>query len=155
MNKDGNEKLSKDETINIYNSDVQMLLKYIPWLESKKGIDMTNYYSGNIDKSSLSIPTYDPTLLSFVKDTKKTQLIDKNYQYVYSKYYLRTVEDELKAIDIARISDMPLLKGILSKYVLMGMMKSTIWNEGVENQVYLHILKKLKDLMETWDQPLA
>ena len=148
-------KPSKDETIHMYNEDVQKLLTYVPWLESKKGINMTTYYTGDMEKASLAIPTYDPTLLSFVKLAKQTNLIDKNYQYIYSKYYLRTIEDEWKAIENARISDMPVLRGILSKYILKGMIQATVWNEGVTNQVYLRLLNRLKDLMETWDQPLA
>jgi hypothetical protein len=68
---------------------------------------------------------------------------------------LRTTKDEWRAIEHAKLSDLVILKGILSKYILTGMIKATIWNEGVENQVYLRVLNKLKSLMETWDQPLA
>lgn len=155
MQNDHVKRLSKDETIHTYNDDVHKLLKYVPWLESKKGLNMTKYYSGDTASSSLSIPMYDPTLLSFVKDAQKTNLIDKNYQYIYSKYNLRTAEDEWKVIENVKLIDIAILKAILSRYVLKGLIKSTIWNEGVENQAYLRVLNKLKELMETWDKPLA
>lgn len=155
MQNNQNEKLSKEEMISMYNADIQKLAKYIPWLESKKGINLTSYYTGELEQSSLSIPTYDPTLLSFIKDVEKTKLMEKNYQYIYSKFNIRTFQDEWKAIENAGLADIVILKAILSRYISKGRIKSVIWNQGVENEAYLRVLKKLKDLMETWDKPLA
>lgn len=149
------DKLSKEEMIAAYDKDVQLLSKYIPWLESKKGLNLTNYYSGDLESSSLTIPTYDPTLLNFVKDVQRTNLIEKNYQYTYSKFYLKTYQDEWKIIDSVKLVDIATLKAILSRYILKGRIKAVVWNEGVENEVYLRVLNKLRELMETWDQPLA
>ena len=155
MQNNQNEKLSKQEMISLYNDDVQKLRKYIPWLESKKGMNLTSYYTGDLESSSLTIPTYDPTLLSLIKDIEKTKLMEKNYQYIYSKYAIRTYQDEWKAIEKAGLTEIVVLKAILSRYVMKGRIKSVIWNEGVEKEAYLRVLLKLKDLMETWDKPLA
>ena len=67
---------------------------------------------------------------------------------------LKTDQDELRCIANARIVDMFLLKGILSKYVLRGMTKAVLWSEGVENGVLLAVLYKLRELMEFYEGPL-
>ncbi len=156
MQNNGQDKLSKKEAIHMYHDDVHRLLKYLPWFETTLGRDLTRYYSGDeSEKGFLSIPTYDPTLLSFVKDAQKTNLIDKNYQYIYARQHIRTKEDEWKAIEQTKITDLSPIIGILSKYVLRGMTRASEWNDGVKNEIYYRSLKKLKELIETWDQPLA
>lgn len=41
--------------------------------------------------------------MSLVKDAKRTQLLDRNYAYVYSRNRIRTVEDEQRVIERATI----------------------------------------------------
>lgn len=150
-----NEKLSTDEIIHEYKDDVHRLLKYIPWLQSKVGQNVADAYQGdNLTERSITFPVYDSTLLSFVKEVKKTKLIDRNYVYAYSRYRMRNSQDELKYIEKAKITEMNLLKGILSKYILKGTTKATVWTEGVENSVFLEVLMKLRELIEFYDGPL-
>ena len=150
-----NEKLSTEEIVQEHKADVHRLIKYIPWLESKVGQNLSNTYDGeNIASTSIAFPVYDSTLLSFVKDVRSTELLDKNYQYAYSKYRMRTAQDEKKAIEQAKITQMPLLKGILSKYILKGMTKSSVWTEGVQNGVLIQVLLKLRELIEFYEGPL-
>lgn len=150
-----NERLSTDEIVEEYKESVKKLIRYIPWMESRQGQRVSTSYEGNgVDKISLSIPVYDSTLLGFVKEAKSTNLIDKNYAYAYSKYRMMTDQDELRCIANAKIVDMFLLKGILSKYVLRGMTKAVLWSEGVENGVLLAVLYKLRELIEFYEGPL-
>lgn len=141
----------KEVKLTDYRNDVERLLSYIPWLEQKAGESVSKMY----DKSTLSFPVYDTMLMNFVNDASKTDLMDKNYVYAYSKKFIRTVEDEKKAIEEATMQDGDILLGILSKYVLGGRVKGVLWTQAVEQGIFLAILKKLKDLLDFWDGPLA
>ena len=92
--------------------------------------------------------------MNLVKDAKRTQLLDRNYAYVYSRHRIRTVEDEQRLIERATIQDMDTLKGILSKYILGGMTKGQVWSEGVSNGSILKVLLKMKEILEYWDKPI-
>lgn len=151
-----NEKLSVEQLISEYKGDVAKLIRYIPWLESKTGKEVASSYSGDhLGSTSLIFPVYDGTLMSFVKESKNTKLINYNYAYSFSKYHLRTTEDELKAIEKATVKEFDLLKGIFSKYILLGMTKSKMWIEGVEDKIFLNLLLKMKEIIEFWDKPLV
>lgn len=150
-----NEKLSTDEIVQEYKEDVHRMLKYIPWLESKVGQSVSDTYQGDdLAKKSITFPVYDSTLLSFVKEVKGTKLIDRNYMYAYSKYRMHNSGDELKNIKKAKITQINLLRGILSKYVVKGMTKATVWTEGVEKGIFLEVLVKLRELIEFYEGPL-
>lgn len=143
------------EVANGYRPDVERMIRYIPWLESKVGNKISNLYQGNgIEEHSIPFPVYDGTLMNLVKDAKRTQLLDRNYAYVYSRHRIRTVEDEQRLIERAAIQDMDTLKGILSKYILGGMTKGQIWSEGVSNGSILKVLLKMKEILEYWDKPI-
>lgn len=147
--------LYMQEVANGYRPDVERLIRYIPWLESKAGGDITKFYQENgIKDHSISFPVYDSKLMSLVQDAKRTQLMDRNYVYLYTRKRIRTAEDEHKIIEQATIQDMDVLKGILSKYILGGMTKGKIWSEGVNNGSILKVLLKMKEILEYWDKPI-
>ncbi len=146
----------KDVNLSAFRSDVERLVTYIPWLESKVGTKVSKTYDGKeVASSTFSFPVYETMLLNFVNEAAKTELMDRNYVYAYSSNAIRTVEDEFKAIDEATVQHAEVLVGILSKYVLGGMTKGTLWTEAVQNGVFLKVLKKMKELLEIWDAPLA
>ncbi len=150
------DKKATEEVVAEYRADIAKLAKYIPWLETKSGNDVSATFSGEgIGEHSVGIPVYDGTLMSFIKEAKKTGLMNRNYVYTYSRNHLRTVEDELSFIDGATIRNMRELSDILARYVLLGMTKSAVWREGVENRIFLNVLLKMKSLIEFWDKPLA
>ncbi len=142
-------KLSREEIIICYKEDVERLLKFLPWLEKISGGEASGVYSGEgIGKSSMAVPVYDSTLLSFIKEIRNTDFINRNYVYTYSRYRIKTAKDELRVIDACSLQEVSVLGDILSKYVLRGDVKGAVWSEGVSNGVYLALLLKLKDLME-------
>ena len=148
--------MKPQELMQHYRSDIQLLARYIPWLESKRGQEVSNdYHSESSVSTSFSFPVYDGTLLSFVKDVQRTSLTDRNYHYVYSRNHIETIADEYVQIDRTNVQDMSILIGILSKYILGGRTKGMLWPEGVRNGIYLAIVKKLKELCEFWDKPLG
>ncbi len=150
------DKKATEELVAEYRADIVKLAKYIPWLETKSGNDVSATFSGEgIAEHSVAIPVYDGTLMSFIKEAKNTGLMNRNYVYTYSRNHLRTVQDEQSFIDKATIRNMRELSDILSKYVLLGMTKSVVWREGVENRIFLNVITKMKDLVEFWDKPLA
>lgn len=139
--------------IRSYKEQVEPLLRYLPWLEEKKGGRVSSAYNGEeLAEHSLSFPVYDGTLMGFVKQVQQTQLLDRNYVYVYTRYRMHTAEDELRAIGQVDTRSMEVLTGVLSKYVLGGMTKGYLWPEAVEKGIFLGILLKFKELFEMWDQ---
>lgn len=142
-------KLSREEIIICYKEDVERLIKFLPWLEKKSGGAASSIYSGEgIEKSSMPVPVYDSTLLSFIREIRTTDFMNRNYVYTFSRYRIKTAKDELRVIDACSLLEISVLGDILSKYVLRGDVKGAVWSEGVSNGVYLALLLKLKDLME-------
>lgn len=138
-----------------YRPDVERLVRYIPWLESKVGVNTSSIYKGDgIAEHSVTFPVYESTLMSLVQEVRRTNLLDRNYAYVYSRNRIRTVEDEHRVIERATIQEMDTLKGILSKYILGGMTKGRVWTEGVANGSILKVLLKMKEILEYWDRPI-
>ena len=138
-----------------YRSDVEILMRYIPWLESKAGQETSQTYDGqDLSKNSMAFPVYDGTLMSCIRDAQRTTVLSRNYFYTYSKNRLHTAEDEKKLIASATITEMDELTGILSKYIYEGMTKGKKWSEGVKNGVFLAVIKKMKENVEFWDKPM-
>jgi hypothetical protein len=145
---------STEDIVERYRADVKTLLPYLSWLESHAGKDsgISENYGGERLSGSISFPVYDSTLLSLVKQAQKTNLLDRNYVYVYSRNHLQTAEDELKFIEKAELKDMDDLAGIFSKYILSGMTKGTVWSEGVKNKVLYSVISKMQELINFWGQ---
>ena len=144
------------QVVQDYKPDVERLIRYLPWLEQKAGKSVSETYSGSgIGEHSITFPVYDSTLLSFVKEVQRTTLVDRNYRYIYSRHRIVTLEDELRMISRADITQMDVLKGILSKYIMGGMTKGRMWTEAVEKRIFLNIVKKMKENLEFWDKPMV
>jgi len=146
----------REQVITEYRGEIEKYMKYIPWLQQKAGTQVSSIYSGeNIGAHSVSFPVYDGTLMNFVREMSKSKLMDKNYQYVYTRNHIRTVQDEKKAIAKVTIREMYILNGILTKYVLGGMTKGTLWSTAVTEGIFLDVLLKMREVVEFWDKPLA
>ena len=141
------------EVVNNYKEDVVKLCKYLNYLEVKQGEKMYRNYE-NQETPTMKFPVYDSTLLSFIKVAQTTKFINKNYVYTLSRKKLKTPEDEIKFIKSAQIIDMQALGDILSKYVLKGMTKGTLWSEGVSSGVFYYLVKQMKELIEFWTVPM-
>ena len=137
-----NEKLSNED-------DVIKLLKYVSWLEKMNGQNTSNIYAGEgIEETSMPVPVYDSTLLSFVREAKTTVFMNRNYVYTFSQYRLKTAKDEHEFIENSTLQDMKALGDILSKYVLKGEVKGAYWSEGVKTGVFLALILKMQELIE-------
>ena len=158
MNKTQTEKEDiayRQQVVNEYRADVEKLARYLPWLESKNGMRVQQSYSGSGSaEHSIAFPGYDGTLMNFIREVQRTGLVDRNYPYIYSRHRIRTVKDELAAIERSGIREMDVLKGILSKYVLGGMTKGKMWTEAVYNRIFLNVVRKMKENLEFWDKPM-
>ncbi len=149
-------KFSRDEFLGMYKEDTLKLAAYISYFDNKKGRDVASIY-GNNDKmkATISFPVYDPTLLNFIKEASETVFIEQNYPYFFTRNGIRSVQDELKTIEKADIMHMDNLKCIISKYVLGGRTKAYLWQQAVENGIFLAALKKAKDIVDFWDRKEA
>lgn len=138
-----------------YKAELTSLLRYLPWLKEHAGMRTGSEYNGQEDgNNTMSFPIYDSTLLSFVKEAGKSAFMDRNYAYIYSRKQLKTTEDERRAIDSATIREWDVLCGILSRYVLGGNVKASLWTQGVKESIFCMILEKMKEIVEFWDKPL-
>ncbi len=131
-----------------YAEDILKLSKYIPYFENKKGNDVASKYEGEQGESSLKFPVYDSTLLSFTREAAQTSLMDPNYIYKYRQYRITTEASEKKAIKDAKLKDIDLLRGILSRYVLEGRYKGVRWIEAAERGVFHDVLVKLMEMYD-------
>lgn len=151
-----NENVYRRETIEKYRQATEKMFRYLPWLEEKSGNKMVSKYQGsNMPESSITIPVYDSTLLAFVKEMNATGLMDRNYVYVFSRNRIRSEQDELRMIKQAELKDIENIFHIMAKYILGGMTKGWLWSRAVENGVFYHGLKRIKELLEVWDRPIA
>ena len=145
--------LLREKLLLEYKPDIERLSKYIPYFQSKGAKDVMNQYEADQNTTgSLVFPIYDSTLMSFVKEVKNTKLINPNYVYVYSRKRMRSVKDEIGEIDHVTLRDFDVLTAILSKYVLKGMIKASLWTEAVEYKLFLKVLLKMKELVDFWDK---
>lgn len=141
-------KLSREEAISFYTDDVMKLDKYLRWLNENSGTNASTLYKKDgVSDSSMSFPVYDSTLLSFIKVVKSTKFINPNYVYTYSSHRIRNAEEELELIERCTIQEIGVLGDILSKYVLKGETKGSVWSEGLKSGVYLAIVKQLKKVV--------
>lgn len=145
----GQEENTREQIIAEYQSDAAKLLRYLPWLSKKTGPDVSTMYTGEGEMQLIPIPVYDSTLLAFVKEAEKTKFVDRYYPYVYSRNHIKTHEDEIRLLHNAKITDMKIIIGIFSKYVLGGRTKASLWTEGVESRVFFEVLDALNRLLFT------
>ncbi len=145
-----------EKTVLKYREDVAKLAKYIPWLESKKGNDVSSVYmADSVSGHGFSFPVFDSTLMSFIEEAKGSVLINENYAYTYTRNSIQDVSDEKLIIENAAIQNIKDVCDIFSRYILGGCTKARIWNEGVDKQIFLLALNKLRELIEFWDKPLS
>ena len=138
---------NRRKIIEQYKPDVQLLIRYIPWLEQKKDEQVVKEYGGE-EETVLAFPVYDSTLLALVKTAQKTCFMNRNYRYIYTRYGIHSVAKEIELIEHATLREMDLLGGILSRYVMSGMTKGSVWPEAVQNGVFLALFKKLQELVD-------
>lgn len=128
------------------------LFRYLPWLEANRGQQGSTLTRGtNTNENAMQFPVYDSTLLSFVREASKSVLMDRNYRYLYTRNNIKTPEEERRLIASAELEDWDALRGILSKYVLGGRTKGTLWSDGVKENIFYLVLTKMKEIIEFWD----
>ena len=142
----GQDDTIREQIVEEYRDDVLKLLKYLPWLSKKSGKDVSSMYTGDEEKPLIPIPVFDSTLLAFVKEAEKTKFVDRNYPYVYTRNNIRTHEDEIRLIESAKITDLKIIKAVISKYVLGGKTKAALWTEGVDSGALVKALEQLNKL---------
>lgn len=152
MNSGAEERAYREEMIAKYQPEVDKLVPYLPWLEEKLGeAAYRNYDLDDLQKSSVSFPVYDSTLLSLVNTANATTLMNPNYVYIYSRNRLVDDEAEIRFIqDCDSLAALADLAGILSKYVLKGMSKGVVWSEGVKNGAFYYTIQKMQQILKKY-----
>nr|WP_297706610.1 hypothetical protein [uncultured Butyrivibrio sp.] len=142
---------SVEDIVSRYRPEISKLVPYLNWLKDNAKTEVAQSYNSS-DLKSMPFPVYDSNLLAFVKAAQSTNLLDRNYVYVYTRNHLNSAKDEILFIQDAQITDMDDLAGILSKYILTGMTKGSVWAEGVYNGVLYLVVKKMDELCKFWGQ---
>ncbi len=140
---------SVEDIVSRYRPELEKITPYLNWLKNNASNEVAQRYNSN-DLKSIPFPVYDSNLLAFVKAAQTTNLLDRNYVYVYSRNRINSAKDELMFIQDAQITDIDDLAGILSKYILSGMVKGSVWAEGVHNGVLYNVVKKMDELVRFW-----
>lgn len=136
------------QQIQEYKRAMEPLLPYLPWLKKNAGrAASSNYQKQGISSHSISFPVYDSTLVNFVKEASRSGLMNRNYPYVYTRNRIRNHDDERRLIAGAGLRDWDMLCGILSKYVLGGRTKATLWSEAVEENIFYLVLEKMRGIV--------
>lgn len=141
---------SVEDLVKRYKKELEPLIPYIPWLKQNAGSSLEQEHQES--SATMAFPVYDATLLQFVKAAAATDMMNRNYVYMYTRNRLKTAKDELNFIDNAQIKDLDDLADILSKYVLEGMTKGRVWAEGIQNSVFYSVLTKMQEIVKKWDQ---
>ena len=56
----------RQQIVNEYKTDIERVIRYLPWLEEKAGQNVSEAFEGSgIKESSITFPVYDSTLMSF------------------------------------------------------------------------------------------
>lgn len=144
---------SRQQLVQEYKAAAEPLLAYLPWMEKNAGRTVSRNYQGQgVSKRSMSFPVYDATLMNFVKEAAASPFMNRNYVYVYTRNRIRSHEDEKRMISSAELKDWDILTGILSKYVLEGQHKATLWGEAVQEDIFLLVLRKMKEIIGYWSR---
>lgn len=144
---------SRQRQIEGYKAIAEPLMKYLPWLEQNAGKSGSKSYQGQgVGKHSMSFPVYDSTLVGFVKEAAASSLMNRNYSYVYTRNRIKTHDDERRVIAAAELKDWDILCGILSKYVLGGRVRATMWSEALEENIFVLVLRQMRKIIEYWDR---
>ncbi len=147
---------NREQLIENYKKAAAPLFEFLPWLEKSAGKAGSSSYQGQgIGKNSISFPVYDSNLLRFVKQAAESSLMDKNYNYIYTRNRIRTHGDERRVIAAAELKDWDILCGILSRYVLGGRIKAVLWSEAVEENIFFLTVKQMKKIIDYWDKNKA
>lgn len=148
----GTEQLTPAQVIEQYRPDTIRLLDYVVYLEKMKGCNVSSKFDQDgLSKHSVTFPVYDATLLRFVKDAENTVFMNRNYRYTYTRMGIKDEADERRVIENCTIRQLDVIGDILSKYVMGGRTKGTVWSEGVRNGVYLAAITKAYDLIHFWE----
>ena len=139
------------EKVEKYSKDVKELSRYLDYLNSKKGAMAGSYNDPSEGKkTTIMVPTYDSSLLSFVKCAQNSAFLDRNYLYTYKRLNMRDDQDEIRQIERTQIMEIEVLGAILSKYIIKGQTQARMWTEGVKNGVMYAAVAKMKELIEFW-----
>ncbi|HQD93049.1 MAG TPA: DUF6508 domain-containing protein, partial [Bacilli bacterium] len=90
-------------------------------------------------------PIYDDTLVEFIEEFYKTNLISYRYLDVIESRGLKSKNEINNAIDYA---DIELVKAILTGYVRQERFCDGIWVDAAEDKVFLKILKRFSELLK-------
>jgi len=146
----GTEQMTAKQAFDKYKADMEKLIVYLPWLEEKSGKSkVASIYTGdNLAANTVTFPVYDSNLLRFIKDAEGTAFIDRNYVYVVSANRLKTPLDDKKFLCAQGMLQLNKIGAVLSKYVLGGNVKASMWSQAVDEGVFLEIVTRLKELYD-------
>ncbi len=143
----GQEVNLREQITEEYKDDLTKLLRYLPFLEKKGGKNTQEYYEGEGDNKVIPVPVYDSSLLAFVKEVRNTKFYYKNYPYVYCKWKMPDPKSERIAMESATLRDIDLFRAIISKYVIGGQTKASVWTTAVEERIFVTALTRLRSLV--------
>jgi len=135
-----------------YKMKIKPLTAYLNWLQqATEKACVSNYTENGLGKSSITFPVYSADFMNFIKACNVSGLMDRNYPYIYSRRGIKNHDEERRVIIGATWKEWDVLCGILSKYVLGGRTRSTLWTEGISEQIFYLTVSKMQEITDFWD----
>jgi hypothetical protein len=135
-----------------YKMKIKPLTDYLPWLQQATEKAVVSEYKGDgISAASITFPVYSADFMGFIKACTVSGLMDRNYPYTYSRRRLDNHDAERRAIIGATWKEWDVLCGILSKYVLGGRTRASLWKEGISEQIFYLTVSKMQEITDFWE----
>lgn len=127
---------------------IEKLSYFIPYFETATGESVCHWSGGKKlgeNQFTVSYPIYDDTLVEFIEEFYKTNLISYGYLDTTRNRGLRDMGEMNNAIEEA---DLELLKAIFTGYIRQERFCDGLWAKAVEDKVFLRTLKRFNELLK-------
>ena len=141
------EDLCNELYLSLVKNSIEKLSHYIPYFETATKESVCHWGGGEKlgeNQFTMPYPIYDDTLVEFIEEFYKTNLISYDYLDVIESRGLKSTNEINNAIDYA---DIELVKAILTGYVRQERFCDGIWVDAVRDKVFLKILKRFCELL--------
>jgi len=143
------ERLCDQFYISINAPGIKELIKFIPYFEKATGDSACTWSAAEkTDENTFNMayPIYEGKLSEFIETFYNTNLVCHNYIQITQEKGIQNMEQMAAAVETA---DIELTKAILTAYIRGERFCDGLWETAVEDKIFLRILYRLKELIES------
>ena len=127
---------------------IEKLTTYIPYFEDATEESVCKWSKSEKvgdNTYTMSYPIYEDTLIEFIDEFHKTNLMIYNYLDTINKRGINGMDEMAESI---ADGDIELIRAILTGYVRQERFGDGLWADAVRDKVFLKILKRLDEIIE-------